>query len=161
MATLHERFGDFSKKKERPERELRYPEHERTSERAGVERHDQPPVKSEQRAVPSQLPTSVLPTVSSAKSQQLLEIETILEHDLADFYFKMDEDIRQEFKQRGEQTAAKIEQLLRRSRVHAKSIFKLIVDWLKIIPGVNKLFIDQEAKIKTDKIMRLTSKPPQ
>ena len=78
-----------------------------------------------------------------------------------DFYFKMDEDARQEFKVTGEQTAAKIEQLLGRSRVRARAIFKLIIAWLKIIPGVNKLFINQEAKIKTDKIMRLTSKPPQ
>jgi hypothetical protein len=32
---------------------------------------------------------------------------------------------------------------------------KLIREWLLIIPGVNKYFLEQEAKIKTDKIQQL------
>ncbi|OGY47635.1 MAG: hypothetical protein A2840_01290 [Candidatus Buchananbacteria bacterium RIFCSPHIGHO2_01_FULL_47_11b] len=161
MATSHEQLSDFYKKQERREQAPRQPEHEQTPERVTVEQHDQPASDRLERVAPPPLPTPPASVAVLQKSQQLLEIETILEQDLADFYFKMDEDARQEFKVTGEQTAAKIEQLLGRSRVRARAIFKLIIAWLKIIPGVNKLFINQEAKIKTDKIMRLTSKPPQ
>ena len=161
MVISHERFSDFFKKSQRPERELGQPEQERVVEREEmVEQADQPINERVERTTPSLPSVPPPPAASVQKSQQLLEIETILEQDLADFYFKMDEDVRQDFKAKGEQTAARIEQLLGRSRVHARAIFKLIIAWLKIIPGVNKLFIDQEAKIKTDKIMRLTSRPP-
>jgi hypothetical protein len=34
-----------------------------------------------------------------------------------------------------------------------KKILALIRDWLKLIPGVNRFFLEQEAKIKTDKIL--------
>ena len=36
-----------------------------------------------------------------------------------------------------------------------RKILKLIRSWLKLIPGVNKFFLEQEAKIKTDKIVDL------
>ena len=39
------------------------------------------------------------------------------------------------------------------AKVHSKKILKAIVGWLKMIPGVNKFFLEQEAKIKTDKIL--------
>ena len=34
-------------------------------------------------------------------------------------------------------------------------IIDVIKKWLSIIPGINKFFLEQEAKIKTDKIMEL------
>jgi hypothetical protein len=40
--------------------------------------------------------------------------------------------------------------------VSTKKIFVLIRAWLKIIPGVNRFFLEQEAKIKTDKILFVT-----
>jgi len=29
------------------------------------------------------------------------------------------------------------------------------MNWLKLIPGVNKFFLEQEAKIKTDEVLKL------
>ena len=92
---------------------------------------------------------------AEAKSEILLKIESILEEDLAAVYFKMEPDIQRKFKTKGEESAAKIEKILKKTRVKAKKIFKLIFRWLRIIPGVNKFFIKQEAKIKTDKIIKL------
>jgi hypothetical protein len=89
------------------------------------------------------------------KSQDLIKIENILEQDLETVYFKMPPVWQQKFKIQGEKTAAKIEQLLKQTKIKTKKIFKLILDWLKMIPGVNKFFIRQEAKIKTDKIIKL------
>ncbi|MFA5021516.1 MAG: hypothetical protein WC508_00330 [Patescibacteria group bacterium] len=92
---------------------------------------------------------------SAPKSPALIKIEGILEQDLQAAYLKMEPKIQQKFKAEGEKTAAKIERILMQTKIKAKDIFKLIFSWLKIIPGVNKFFIKQEAKIKTDKIIKL------
>lgn len=93
--------------------------------------------------------------VAEPKSPTLVKIESILEQDLQDAYLKMDPVTRQKFKTEGEKTAAQIEQILSKTKIKVKKILKLILNWLKIIPGVNKFFIQQEVKIKTDKIMKL------
>ena len=57
------------------------------------------------------------------------------------------------FRAKGEETASKIRQLLTAAHVNIKKILFLICDWLKMIPGVNIFFLEQEAKIKADKII--------
>jgi len=94
---------------------------------------------------------------TQAKNQVLLEIENILEEDLEDVYFQMDENLREDFKTKGEQTAVKIEEILSKTKINTKKIFKLIFEWLKMVPKVSKFFIKQETKIKTDKILKLKS----
>lgn len=59
------------------------------------------------------------------------------------------------FKVEGERTATAIRRLLEQLKVRAKTILDLIRRWLRVIPGVNKFFMEQEAKIKTDKVMAL------
>lgn len=107
------------------------------------------------RKRPAGKPRKVVLPLTGAKSSALLEIEAILEQDLGDVYFKMEPVLQQKFKTEGERTAARIEKVLIKTKVKAKKIFKLILNWLKMIPGINKFFMRQEAKIKTDKIMRL------
>ena len=91
----------------------------------------------------------------AVKSERLVKIETILEADLAEVYFRLEPKLQQQFKVKGEVTATKIEKILSQTKFKAKDIFHLIIDWLKIIPGINKFFIRQEAKIKTNKILEL------
>lgn len=89
------------------------------------------------------------------KSETLIRIEKILEEDLEGTYATLDEPTRLRFRTEGERTATQIEQLIQRAKVKVKEILDLIRKWLLIIPGVNKFFIEQETKIKTDKIMAL------
>lgn len=89
------------------------------------------------------------------KSETLKEIEGILEEDLEEIYFSQSPPWQLTFKNKGEAVALKIENLLSKAVIKAKKILKLIKDWLKMIPKVNKFFLEQEAKIKTDKIMGL------
>lgn len=84
------------------------------------------------------------------------EIDDILEEDLKDLYVAMPPDKQAEFRQKGEETRSKIRQLVSTAKVNAKKVFALIRGWLKIIPGVNRFFLEQEAKIKTDKILLVT-----
>lgn len=100
------------------------------------------------------LPAEPLLAVTE-KSERLIIIEDILSEDLQDVYFKMDEANRKKFKEEGEKVSVKIEKLLFETKDQTHRIFKLIFNWLKLIPGVKKYFLNQEAKLKADKIMRI------
>lgn len=93
-----------------------------------------------------------IPTVRDDITEK---VEKIMEEGLKDAFLEMTTIQQQEFKIKGEQTAAQIRTLLRATHVKAKKIFQLIVEWLKLLPGVNRFFIEQEAKIKSDKIISI------
>ncbi|MBD3359230.1 MAG: hypothetical protein GF365_00770 [Candidatus Buchananbacteria bacterium] len=108
----------------------------------------------EEKEVPSMtVPTTAEPIKPQAPSPALEKIEDILEEDLEEIYFKMTPEKQARFKQTGEVTASKIVTLLGETKIKVKKILELIKEWLKIIPGINKFFLEQEAKIKTDKIL--------
>ena len=74
---------------------------------------------------------------------------------LEDMFRSLDPATQQKFKVAGEETAGKISVLMSATKVQVKKIVELIVTWLKIIPGINSFFLEQEAKIKADKILSL------
>jgi hypothetical protein len=80
-------------------------------------------------------------------------IESIMEEGLGEMYMKMLPPDQQKFRQKGEETANLIVKVLSQPKVKIKKIFELIRSWLKIIPGVNRFFLEQTAKIKTDRIV--------
>jgi hypothetical protein len=89
------------------------------------------------------------------KSPTLLAVENIMQADLEDAYRQLEPKLQQKFKAEGEKTAYLVGKLLDEAKVKANKIFKLIYQWLKIIPGINRFFLRQEAKIKTDKILKI------
>lgn len=95
------------------------------------------------------------PAASAYKSPTLMQIEEILEEDLEDAYFGMPPEKKKEFKEKGEEAAGKIEKMIESVKVNSNKILSLIKRWLKLIPGINKFFLEQEAKIKTDKVLNL------
>ncbi|MFC1599049.1 hypothetical protein ACFL2U_03540 [Patescibacteria group bacterium] len=100
-------------------------------------------------------PTAPVAVQPSTKSPTAEKIEDILEEDLEDIYFQMPPDKQAEFRKAGEETANNIETLLKDVKVKVKKVLELITKWLKIVPGLNKYFLQQEAKIKADKILEL------
>ena len=96
---------------------------------------------------PPAVPPAVDPTVSS--------IEFILSEDLADHFRAMPPDVQARFRAKGDETVSKLAILVSRTVIKAKEVLNLIVAWLRLIPGVNKYFLEQESKIKTDKILEL------
>lgn len=129
-------------------------EMEKKDEKAEIEEitKEQPTETPVEPAVVVQV---VQPVALTAEDSTTAQIETILEEDLTDLYLTMPRETQQKFKVKGEETSSKIRQLVQKTKINAKKIFQLIRDWLKIIPGVNRFFLEQEAKIKTDKILRL------
>lgn len=101
-------------------------------------------------------PEVVRPGVSSRPvAQRQKEIEEVMSKDIDKYYMKMDKPTQMEFKRVGEETAKKINQMLIEGKIKAKKVIDLIRAWLTMIPGINKFFIEQETKIKTDEIMKL------
>lgn len=103
-------------------------------------------------AAPAILPVAeptapVDPTVRS--------IELILSEDMTEHFKAMSPDDQAKFKAKGEETVSKIVVLMQKTALKAKEVLKLVVGWLRFIPHVNKYFLEQESKIKTDKIMEL------
>lgn len=84
-----------------------------------------------------------------------LKIEHVMEEGLADAYANLSTLEQQEFKLKGEQTAREIRRLLGETKIKIKKIFELLLNWLKLLPGVNRFFLEQEAKIKVDQIMAI------
>ena len=78
-----------------------------------------------------------------------------MEEDLHDVFKELTPIQQQEFKLKGEKTASEIRLLFKKTHVKVKSIFRLLLEWLKMLPGINKFFLEQEAKIKTDKILAM------
>ncbi|MFA5070016.1 MAG: hypothetical protein WC528_01935 [Patescibacteria group bacterium] len=157
---LKEPAKDFEVKKETevfPEKSVERAVEVRT-EKEAAKKEEQPPAIIEKEAAgqPSSSVGVTAPKV--AKTPVIREIEGIMEEDLAEIYNRLDEKQKIVFKVEGEKTATKIGELLQSVKTKARQILELIKRWLKVIPGYNRFFLEQEAKIKTDKILRLKDK---
>ncbi len=100
-------------------------------------------------------PSKALPRQALIKREKIKQIESILAEGLEDIYLSMDSRSQRIFKETGEKVAEQIYSLLHQAKVKVQKIFELIKNWLRLIPGVNKWFVVQEAKLRTDKILRL------
>lgn len=100
--------------------------------------------------------SATTPTVTVvAKDEVVREVEKILGEGLEGFYRDMPDDAKLRFRQKGEETAVEIASMVRRFHIKVKQLLLLIRNWLLTIPGINKFFLEQEAKIKTDQILEL------
>ena len=90
-----------------------------------------------------------------AEKQQIKEIKSILSEDISKIFFNLSETQKQKIRFEGEIVAKQISGLLNQLKVQVKKIADLIRCWLILIPGINKFFLEQEVKIKTDKLLNL------
>jgi len=125
------------------------------------------PVRVEKEARPAVERTPVSPpTIAGAvaaqpikkkieKSETRKEIEEILAEDLEEVYASLPAQARVKFRIEGEKAAAKVELLLKHAKLALVELIKVIREWLLVLPGVNRFFVEQEAKIKADKLIVL------
>lgn len=95
------------------------------------------------------------PRIPNVRDEFTVRVEKIMEEDLTDAFKSLSTIKKQEFKIKGEETAYQIRELLNKTHVKIKKIFKLILEWLLLLPGINRFYLEQEAKIKADKILAL------
>ncbi|MBN1585536.1 hypothetical protein JW899_04185 [Candidatus Uhrbacteria bacterium] len=111
----------------------------------------------EESAPVSALPVSlrsVTPSVP-AKDAYQQRLERVLEDGLTDIYLSMPKPQRQAFRVEGERVASRLRQAIDSTRIRASEILETITAWLRMIPGINRWFLEQEAKIKTDRVIQL------
>jgi hypothetical protein len=87
------------------------------------------------------------------RSGVLKKVEGLLADGLKELYMSLPEARRAAFKTTGEAVANTITDMIMLGKAKVKEIWKLIGEWLRTVPGVNKYFLEQEIKIKTDRIM--------
>lgn len=100
------------------------------------------------------------PPLTALASFDVKAVEGILEEGLEPIYKGLSPEVQQQFRTVGEQTTRQVHSLLQEVKVQVGKIIQLIRGWLQIIPGVNRFFLEQETKIKMDKLMKLRQ-PPQ
>lgn len=93
--------------------------------------------------------------ISDSDQELMKKIDGILSEGLTDVFLSMDANKQKIFKEEGERTVLKIKEIVSGTKFKVKKVIELIKNWLKIIPGVNRYFLEQEAKIKADKIIKL------
>lgn len=123
-----------------------------------------PERKGERVSLPAETPPHIQPAAPAAaaavpqKDDVTMQVEGILEEDLGPIYASLPEDAKPLFREKGEQVAREISTMLQTLKVKAARILRLIRDWLHTIPKVNSFFLEQEAKIKTDRILAFQDK---
>ena len=122
------------------------------------ERHPETPEKPQELPVSAPQQAVPEPTVATTEEQQLQEIEQVLADGLQDLYAKLPPAEQQKFKVTGEQAAREVQGLLSQVKVKVGKVIEVIRRWLGGLPGINKFFVEQEAKIKAEKLVRLVSK---
>lgn len=117
-----------------------------------------------QTAVQEQVQEQVVPQapavvpaapVAPAKDPQLQQIEDVLSEGLGDLYQSLPPNVQPTFKAKGEEVANQINAWAREAKLVAKNVLSLIREWLGLAPRLNKHYLEQESKIKTDRIMQL------
>lgn len=99
-------------------------------------------------------PKSVaVPVANDPRVKILKDIEAILSDGLQDVYKGLSDDRKKIFRQKGEAAANAIAEMVIQGKAKIKEIWKLLKDWLGSLPGMNKYFLEQEIKIKTDRVM--------
>lgn len=108
--------------------------------------------------VPSIAPLTTPSPQDMVHAQRIADIEHILEEDLQEIYTKLAPADKEKFRLGGEAAAKEINTILSSASVTLKKIVDVITNWLKIIPGVSKFFLEQEAKIKADRLYKLSDR---
>lgn len=120
-----------------------------------TEQQKTPDTSTGEIIIPKRKPKVVIPVVQDEVTER---IEKILEDGVGDAYSRLSPAAKQEFKIKGEVLARNIRDLLKSTHIKVKKVFELILEWLRLLPGINRFFLEQEAKIKTDRILALRDK---
>ena len=134
------------------------PEKEKTPENMAERQFEAVSIKETEAKSLERAGETVAPVAAPVKSAQQVreeQIDQILADGLEGAFLSLPPDKQATFKAEGEITAKKINSLLSQTKVKLRQIVSLIRRWLSLIPGVNKFFLEQEAKIKADKIIKL------
>ncbi|MCI0479664.1 hypothetical protein L0Y59_03910 [Candidatus Uhrbacteria bacterium] len=87
------------------------------------------------------------------KDDVTVHVEKIMEEGLGTLYASLPDTAKPLFRSKGEEAAIEIAEMVSSFKVKVARVLRLIRDWLLTIPKANRYFLEQEAKIKTDRII--------
>lgn len=130
------------------------------------EQHPETEAGAAKKAKPAETAPSTTPAVNHLTTSSevpavadgvmiLQQVENILAENMDNVFLSMDSAEQVRFKAQGEATAQAINGLFQKGKATAISIINLITHWLRFIPRVNRHFLEQEAKIKADAILKI------
>jgi hypothetical protein len=125
-------------------------------EQHGEKFESKPAQEVETHELPVQTPPTsqpVMPLPITEEEKRVIEVERVLSEGLHDLYMSLPPAEQQKFKMEGEKAAREVAGLLGQVKVKIDQIISVIRRWLTTIPGVNKFFIEQESKIKAQKLL--------
>ncbi len=106
-----------------------------------------------------QRPSSSVPAPAVLELTPLeCEVDAVLEEGLVQVYETLPPEKKEHFQQQGRSLVKKIEEAIQKSNLKLKRLLQWIREWLKIIPHINRFFLEQELKIKSDKIMDIAER---
>lgn len=102
-----------------------------------------------------------VPVKEISRDPLLIEVEGKLADGLWDAYKSMSPGVRAKFKAEGERIAHVAREGVASGKIAAESLLTMIIDWLKMIPHVDRWFLMQDAKLKTDALIRMSKEQDQ
>lgn len=106
--------------------------------------------------VPETAPESPEPEAKPEKDSMMKKIEAVLEEGVENDFKKMLPQQQAAFMREGEELAERLKAMRSSEKFDAGLANKQITRWLRGIPDVNALFLEQAAKIKTDKLKSIS-----
>lgn len=141
--------------KEKPEQKI---EKQEVFENQSLEKKEEDKKDNNIEQVKTSIKGKQTVVVSNEEKERMKQIDKILSAGLEDAYLTLSPQLQKEFKIKGEKTSMEINKLLNKVKVNLGKIVQLIKKWLLIIPKINPFFLEQEAKIKADRILNLKNK---
>ncbi|MFH1078447.1 MAG: hypothetical protein V1745_04195 [Patescibacteria group bacterium] len=103
--------------------------------------------------VQDQAATTIAAAAHPMKDEVVVHVEKIMEEGLGSLYASLPDNAKPIFRTKGEEAAIEISGMIRSLKFKAARALRLLRDWLLTIPKANRFFLEQEAKIKTDRIL--------
>ena len=156
--TVFEKTGNVKVEKKEQGSEVRFEQKERGLEKKAEQTKMEKEILVDKNIKNGTKLDPIIKKSPSFQERRAKEIDNILSSGLHEVFLQLDKKRQAEFKLKGEETVSKINGLLNESKIRIDKIISLIKKWLKLIPGINQFFLEQEAKIKADKIVDLKNK---
>lgn len=134
--------------------EVQETQHEEMSQESGQEMQTEEAPVAELAPKIQPIPQVAVAQLTTPPQDELLKgVEDILAKGITDIYKDLAPEKKPAFRAKGEEVAQKIRNMIAKGKVKVHAVLKLIKEWLHSIPGINRFFLEQEAKIKTDLII--------
>lgn len=141
-------------------RDIQLPEQESVS--VVEQKKDQhPDLVHEAQPIAGEIPSpkgkkqQAIPAQATQKTPEREELEEILADNVMEVYQMLSPKEQEQFRKAGEEAVTKIEVLVTQFKATARAVLQIIRQWLRTIPRINTLFLEQESKIKTDRVLKM------